>query len=399
MVAYRPRLVDDLLEELMSDLPAILIVGPRGAGKTTTALLHATSLVRLDVPAQAGAFRADPDDYLNSLPPPVVIDEWQAVPESFAAIKRAVDADPAPGRFLLTGSAYGDVEGATAAGTGRIVRLPLAGMTEREISGETSARSFIDRLADGELEDATQPESQLSLRDYVELALRSGFPEALRIDSQLARDRWLEGYVAQITTRDVTGTVGARDPRLLQRFLDAYAVNSAGVVEAKTIYDAAGINKNTAASYEHVLESVFVVESLPAWTANRLKRLALSPKRYIVDPGLMAAILRLDQTAIMRDSSILGRLIDTFVMAQFRGEIAVSARRPKLYHLRQRDGGHGIEVKAAADVGSTGARHLAWLRDELGDRFLSGLVLHTGPRSFRLGERIRALPISALWRA
>jgi uncharacterized protein len=408
---YRHRLIDNLLDELLEDLPAVLLVGPRASGKTTTALQRAQSVVRLDVPGEAAAFRADPDAVLRPLPEPVLLDEWQAVPETFSAVKRAIDARAGSGRFILTGSAYGDLEGVTAAGTGRIVRVRLLGMTVREQFGRVDAVPFIDRLARGE-EISTLGEP-LDLRDYLDLALRSGFPEALDITRTVARQRWLDGYMSQIITRDPTGTIGSRNPGLLLRYLEAYALHSAGVVEAKSIYEAAGIDKRTAASYEQVLENVFVVESLPAWKTNRLKRLVQSPKRYLLDAGLMAAIVRMDQAAILRDDKMLGRVIDTFVASQLRGEVEVSATRPRLYHVRDTDGRHEVdivaelagervlafEVKASSSVTAHDARHLAWMRDELGDRFIFGAVLHTGPRSFQLGDRIKALPISTIWAA
>lgn len=406
---YQQRLLDSLIAELALDLPAILLVGPRAAGKTTTALQRAASVIRLDAPAEAGAFQADPDALLRGAREPVLLDEWQAVPETFPAVKRAIDTDPRPGRFLLTGSAYGDLEGVTAAGTGRIVRLRLYGMTVREQRGDLTAEPIIDRLARGEA--IATPRERLDIRDYLDLALRSGFPEAHAIGGALARQRWLEGYVSQIITRDPTGTIGARDPARLLRYLEAYALNSAGVTEAKTIFEAVGVDKKTAASYERVLENVFVVESLPAWRTNRLKRLVASPKRYIIDAGLMAAILRTDLTAILHDDKLLGRIIDTFVASQLRGELEVCASRPRLHHLRDQGGVHevdivaelggerviGFEVKAGATVDARDARHLAWLRNELGDRFLAGVVFHTGPHAFSLGERITALPISAIW--
>lgn len=410
-MAYQRRLLDSLLNELMADLPAILLVGPRAAGKTTTAQQRSASVIRLDVPAEAGAFRADPDAILRGAPEPVLLDEWQAVPETFPAVKRAVDAEPRAGRFLLTGSAYGDLEGTTAAGTGRIVRLRLFGMMVREQVGQLAAEPLIDRLARGEAISA--PGERLDIRDYLDLALRSGFPEALAISGTAARQRWLDGYVTQIVTRDPTGTVGARDPARLLRYLEAYALNSAGVTEAKTIYEVAGIDKKTAASYEQILENVFVVESLPAWRTNRLKRLTLAPKRYVLDTGLMAAILRTDLSAILHDADLLGRIIDTFVTSQLRGELEVCATRPRLYHLRDQDGRHevdivaelgggrvlGFEIKASASVDARDARHLAWMRDELGDRLVAGVVFHTGPHAFPLGERITAVPISAIWAA
>ena len=218
---------------------------------------------------------------LRTLSEPVLLDEWQAVPETFPAVKRAIDSGAGAGRFVLTGSAYGDLEGVTAAGTGRIVPVRLLGMTVREQLGRVGAEPFIDRLARGE--EIGTPEVRMDLRDYLDLALRSGFPEALDIAGTVARQRWLDGYVSQIITRDPTGTVGARNPALLLRYLEAYALHSAGIVEAKSIYEAAGVDKRTASSYEQVLENVFVVKSLPAWKTNRLKRLVQSPKRYLLD--------------------------------------------------------------------------------------------------------------------
>jgi predicted AAA+ superfamily ATPase len=140
---------------------------------------------------------------------------------SFPAVKRAIDTEGRPGRFLLTGSAYGDLEDMTAAGTGRIVRLRLLGMTVPEQHGQLTRDSIIDRMARGE--SIATPGERLDIRDYLDLALRSGFPEALSISSAPARQRWLEGYVAQIITRDPTGTVGARDPLRLSRYLTAGA--------------------------------------------------------------------------------------------------------------------------------------------------------------------------------
>ncbi len=145
--------------------------------------------------------------------------------------------------------------------------------------------------------------------------------------------------------------------------------------------------------------------------SNRLSRLAKAGKRYLVDPSLLAAALRLDETAVLRDGDLLGRLLDTFVVAQIRPEVELSPLRPRLHHLRARDGGHevdlvaelpadrviGIEIKATAAPGPSDAKHLVWMRDRLGERFLAGAVLHTGPRPFQLAERIFALPICALW--
>jgi predicted AAA+ superfamily ATPase len=227
----------------------------------------------------------------------------------------------------------------------------------------------------------------------------------------VARRYWLESYVDHLVTRDAAQVESGRDPARLRRYLEAYALNTAGVVEERTLLEAAGINRRTAQAYERLLGSLLVIESLPAWSSNRLKRLVLTPKRHLVDPGLVVGVLRLDVDHVLRDGDLLGRLLDSFVVAQLRAELPVAETRPRLYHLRQQQGRIevdvvaelagggivGIEVKATAAPGPPDARHLATLRDAESDRFVAGVVLHSGPRAFRLGDRIWAAPISSLW--
>lgn len=408
MMAYRPRLVDGLLADLLTELPALFITGPRATGKTTTAARLARSVVRLDREAEAVAFRADPDAALRGLPEPVLLDEWQVVPGVLGAVKRAVDARPDPGRFIVAGSVRGDLDGEVWPGTGRLTRIPLFGMTVREQLGLESFVPFFDRVLTGDVEPARDTPD---LRGYVELLLRSGFPEpALRL-GVAARRRWLESYVDHLLTRDAEQVEGGRDPVRLRRYLEAFALNTAGIVEDRTLFEAAGINRRTAIAYERLLVNLLVVEAVPAWTSNRLKRLVLSPKRYVVDPGLAAGVLGVDVDLVMRNGDLLGRLLDTFVAAQLRAELAVTTSRPRLHHVRQQQGRFevdllaelaggrlvGLEIKADAAPTADSARHLAALRDRYSDTFEAGIVLHTGPRAYRLGDRLLAVPISTLW--
>ena len=403
--------MDDVLASLIVQLPAVAVTGPRATGKTTTARRRSETVVRLDREAEAAAFRADPDVALRSLAEPVLLDEWQEVPGVLGAVKRAVDDDPRPGRFILTGSVRIDLDAQTWPGTGRLVRLPMQGLAMREIVGHVGGELFLDRLLRADV-DSLGPSDPTDLAGYLDIAVRGGFPEpALRLNG-LARQAWLDSYVEQLVTRDAPAHGGARDPDRLRRYLEAIAVNSAGVVEDKTIYDAVGINRRTAEAYEKLLKNLMVVEALPAWTSNRLSRLTKTPKRYVVDPSIMASLLRLGPAGILRDGNLLGRMIDTFVAAQIRPELPLAESRPRWYHLRDRAGRHeidlviefgggrvaGIEVKATASPDRSDARHLEWLRGELGDRFVSGVVLHTGPRAFELADKIIAAPISTIWK-
>lgn len=408
MTAYRPRLLDPLLEELLHELSALLVVGPRATGKTTTAARHAATIVQLDRAAEAAPFEADADAALRELDEPILLDEWQVVPAVLSAVKRAVDSDRRPGRFLLTGSVRADIDAETWPGTGRVVRVDMYPLTVAEqVASRT--RPLLDRLMHGEaLPPAGDPPD---LRGYVELALQGGFPEVALGLSPRGRERWLDSYVDQLLTRDALNLESGRDPQRLGRFFEAYAISSAGLVEDKTLHDAAGINRKTAVAYTQLLKNLLVIDELPSWTSNRLKRLIRSPKRYLVDSALLGGVLGVDGAAVLRDGDILGRLLDTFVVAQLRAEATVAEARPRMFHLRQEDGRHevdivaevrgggvvGIEVKAASAPTADAARHLAWLRDQLGDAFIAGVVLHTGPATYPLGEKLVAAPICTLW--
>jgi predicted AAA+ superfamily ATPase len=386
-----------------------MITGPRASGKTTTAARHASTIVRLDRPSEAAAFHADPDAALRGLAEPVLLDEWQAVPEVLGAVKRAVDAESRPGRFLMTGSVRSDLDRLTWPGTGRLVRMAMYPLSVAERFGRPGTSPLVDRLA--RREELTVPASSPDLRGYVELALEGGFPEAVFSLSPAVRRRWLESYVDQLLTHDIQQVDAGRDVVRMRRYLEAYALNSAGLVDDKTLYDSAGINRKTALAYERLLSSLSIVDAVPAWSSNRLKRLVHSAKRYVVDPALLAGILRVDESGVLRDGNLLGRVLETFVMAQLRAELTTAEARPRLYHLRQEQGRReidalaelgaeqviGLEIKADSAPDKQSARHLEWLRDELHERFIAGVVLHTGARVYRLSDRIQAAPISTLW--
>ena len=415
MAGYLERLVDPLVAEFLTELPALALVGPRASGKTTTAQRYARTVIRLDRPAEALAVAADPDAAIEGLAEPVLFDEWQEVPQVLGAVKRACDAEPRPGRFILTGSIRAETETETWPGTGRVTRMAVYPMTVGERLGAPEV-PLVDRIARGELAAlaarATAAAASLNLRGYLELAVQGGFPQAALELSERARRRWLETYVEEIVTRDSQIAGGSYDSARLGRFFEAYALNSAGVTDDTTLCQAAGINRRTVLRYLDLLSRLYIIDELPAWTSNRLKRLSLAPKRFLVDPSLLASVTGATDRSAMRDGNLLGRLLETLAVAQLRAQATASEHRCRLYHLRQHHGRHEVdviaeldaqrlvafEIKATAAPSLDDARHLLWLRDHTGDQMLAGVVLHTGPSAFALGDRLWALPISSLWK-
>lgn len=411
MPGYVTRLLDPLLDELMADHPAGLIVGPRACGKTTTGRRHSSGRLRLDRPAEAAAVRADPDAALAGGPFPLLVDEWQVVPEVLGAVKRFVDEDGRKGRFLLTGSSQADVTTVGWPATGRLVRVGMYGLVERELEGMADRPPLVDRLVASGLDQVAVAADAPDLRGYVGRALRGGFPDAAFASNDKARRRWLASYIDQVVSRDVSVVGAVRDPVRLRRYLQALAASTGGTPTTKTLIDAAGIDRATATAYDGILEHLFITERMPAWSANQLNRLVRLPKRHLVDPAFVGPLLGIDARAVLRDGDLLGRLLDSFVVAQLRADCAVSGLFPRLFHLRDTNGRHevdviveladgrvmGIEVKADAAPVPADARHLRWLRDTLGARFISGVVLHSGPRPFRFEDGIFAIPICAFW--
>ena len=259
--------------------------------RQTTARRHAAEVVHLDREAEALAFRADPDSAIAHLDAPALLDEWQMVPEVLGAIKRRVDEDARPGQFILTGSARAHLDVATWPGTGRLVSMWLGPLVQRELCGRTADAHFLDVLADHDPRiflDAGRQADTLALGDYLELALRGGFPDpALRLTG-VARDAWLDSYLGQVLDRDAAMVGNVRDIASLRRLLEFEALMTAGVFTEMTVAQAAGVDRRTITAYQGLLVDLGILDLLPAWQSNRVSRLVQMPKHHLTDTGLAA---------------------------------------------------------------------------------------------------------------
>lgn len=407
---YLPRIVDRLLDRYLAELSAVMLVGPRACGKTTTALRRAASVVRLDVPDEVVAFRAAPDAILAARKPPVLIDEWQVEPESLGAVRRAVDSGQGAGRYLVTGSVRARRSGGPWPGTGRVVPVEMHPLTTLEIEERTDLLPADPIRTLAGWDTAFSIDDHPSLPGYVERAVIGGFPNAVGLSASV-RNAWYEGYAEQLVYRDASQVESIRSPERLMRLLRAIAINSAGTPTDASLSAAADLDVRTTRSYLDLLDDLRIVHRVPAWHNNRLSRLVKAPKYYITDTGLAASLAGIDVDGLLRSGDLLGRMVDTFVAAQLRPLGSFGPATYTMSHLRDRGGDHevdiilenragelvAIEVKAAGRVSSRDARHLAWLRDRMGDRFLNGIVLHTGSSGYPLGDRLIAAPVAALW--
>jgi len=292
-----------------------------------------------------------------------------------------------------------------------VIELDMYPMTVLELQASKQPQTdLIARLFSGDLSSLALPSHIPDLVGYIDLAVIGGYPRVIGL-RELDRRRWLEGYSQQLILRDVPELGDIRDPVGLRRLLRAIAEHSAGLVPDTELAASADVDVKTVRRQERMLENLRIVDALFPWHTNRISRLIKARKRFLSDSGLAAALLDVDAGAVMADGVLLGRMLETFVMAQLRPLLGITKLGVHAYHVRQQDGRReidvileaadgrivGVEIKATASPSAADARHLAWLRDQLGDRFVAGVVLSTVNSIYPLGERLAAVPIAALW--
>lgn len=398
--------------------------GAKAVGKTASASRRAATVHGLDDPAQRSIALADPQRLVQG-PPPILIDEWQRVPESWDIVRRAVDDGARPGQFLLTGSAsHRDLS--THSGAGRIVTVRMRPLTLAE-RGVAEPTVSVRELLSGS-RPAVEGASAFKLERYVEEILASGFP-GLRALSGRALRAQLDGYHERIVDRDFA-EVGhtVRNPAALRRWMAAYAAASSTTASYETIRDAATSGhgdkpaKTTTIPYRDALERLWIVDPVPAWlpSRNRISRLSAPPKHQLVDPALAARLLGVDAAALLdavpagppvpRDGTLLGALFESLVTLNLR--VYAQAAEARVAHLRTAGGAHevdlilersdgrivAVEVKLARDIGDGDVRQLTWLRERLGADLLDSVVVTTGESAYRRRDGIAVVPAALLGR-
>lgn len=200
------------------------------------------------------------------------------------------------------------------------------------------------RLMTAGLDGISLPSDVPDIRGYIGQALRGGLPETALAVSDRSRSRWLSSYIDHLVRRDVSMVGSVRDPMRLRHYLRALAANTAGTPAMKTLVDAIGIDRRTGDAYDALLEQIMITERVPAWSANQLARITRLPKRYLIDPAFMRPLPGIDLRSVLRNGDLIGRVLDTFVAAQLRAECVVSDMSPQMYHLRDANGRHEVDL-------------------------------------------------------
>lgn len=411
---YRRSLLP-LVRETLADSPVVLLQGARQTGKTTLVekLGEETGAAyqSLDVATTLAAVRADPAGFLASYRDrPLILDEVQRFPELLLPMKVEVDRGRRPGRFLLTGSAsLLSLPRLSESLAGRMRILTLWPLSQGEIAGVDER--FIERVFDrtGDAGFSGQ-DALMEGGDVLSAALQGGYPERVGKTNATQNRSWYQSYLSTILERDVRDISDIQAPADLLRLLALVATRHGSLVNYSDLSRGLGMVDTTLKRYLALLEKVFLVRRVAAWSANLDKRVIKAPKLYLSDSGLLAHLLGIDRERLRYDPGLAGPLIETMVYTELLKQSGWSAVQPSIHHFRtagqhevdfvlERPGGEivGIEVKAASDVGAQHFKGLKVLQEVAGSRFLRGIVLYRGREVVPFGKHLWAVPIPMLW--
>lgn len=395
------------MAEALTDTRVVVVSGARQVGKSTLA-----EVILRQSPGGKAQFLDDPSTRAAATEDPVrfirhdhllLIDEVQRVPDLWLAIKNLVDREPRPGRFLLTGSArLLSLRSLPDTLPGRTETIELWPLSQGEIDGAPDG--FVDAaFASG---GALRAEPLgLRRKDYVARMMRGGFPEAVRRETQRRRERFFESYLSDMISRDVYQVADIQRAGDLRRLIALLAAQTGGLMNVARLANDLSITAPTVRSYVELLETIYLLRLVPAWSSGSTTRAVGAPKVIFVDAGLANSVA----TGVVAEPPV-GGLLEGFVLSELARQLSWSQVRARLFHYRDRDqnevdavlednAGHivGIEVKASETVRAEDFRGIQRLKRGLGRRFRAGYVLYCGTESLSFGDDLACLPISALW--
>ncbi|MBI3211450.1 MAG: ATP-binding protein [Simkania negevensis] len=391
-------------------MPVVLVTGARQTGKTTLLEFIAGewgfAFVSLDDELSLTNAKRDPSGWLASLSKPLIIDEVQRVPEIFLSIKRDVDQNRHPGRYLLSGSAnplllprLGDSL------TGRMGIVNMLPFSQGELKGKRE--TFIEHIFGSEL--SFENFEPLILDELHTIFLRGGFPSVQSLKEKRDVNRWISSYLQTMMERDVRDIANIEGLREFPRLFKLLATRSGKLLNISEFARSLGMVSMSLHRYIRLLEALYFIYLLPAYFTNEGKRLIKSPKAHLCDTAMMAQLREVDEKQLKNDPSLSGEFLESFVFSELLKQKSWSNIPFEIYHFRdgdyevdfvleRQDGSIiGIEVKSARLITSQDLRGLSHLKSLSKNRFKRGIVLHLGSQMETFSENLYGLPIQALW--
>ena len=338
-MAYIVRHMEQKVLDLSKSFSALLITGPRQAGKTTMLKELAAregigrGYVSLDDLNARDMAKNDPKLFLQLHKPPVIIDEVQFAPELFTYIKIHVDEHHMPGAFWLTGSQiYRLMRGVQESLAGRVALLHLSPLSQREITGMPARPFMVDF-------DVLLAESKtilpVSVPDMYERIWKGCMPGLL--SGQSERDIFYSSYISTYLERDVREISGAIDALKFNRFVTAVAARCSQLVNFTALAEDADIDIQTAKSWLNILETLGIVFLLHPYSNNVLKRTIRTPKLYFYDTGLVCYLTRWSSAEVVESGAMSGALLENFTVSELMKSYQNEGLSPYLYFYRDRD--------------------------------------------------------------
>jgi uncharacterized protein len=402
-----------LVMEALSDTPIVFIQGPRQSGKTTLVQMirnhgYEADYVSLDDAATLANATMDPDGFIRGLPERVILDEVHRSPAILLAIKRSVDINRKPGRFLLTGSA--DVMTLPKVAdslAGRVEHLQLWPLSQGEI--EDRREAFIDCCFGEEFKPG--PITQNDWRSLVDRIVVGGFPEALARPNPTRRSAWFASYVSGALHREVEDVANIHVIRELPTLLRLIAARAASILNMTGLArDAHNTPRTSMSRYLAILETIFFVQTLPCWSTNFTSRLTKPPKIVVTDSGLLCHVLGIDRHHLLSDGIMSGQVFENFVITELVRQSGWCQTKPRFYHYRSKSMEEvdlvledrrgrvvGIEIKKTSSPSANDFKGLRALADKAGKNFYRGILLYTGTEIIPSRPNTYAVPISTVW--
>lgn len=407
---FKRHLAPHIIEAL-KDTPVIFINGARQCGKSTLAKQlispsYPAKYLSLDDLEVLNAARSDPSGFIAGLSSPVILDEVQHLPELFPAIKAAVDHKRTPGRFLLTGSTnISLIPELSKSLVGRIEIFNLWPLSQGEIDNQQEGflqNIFTDKFPHNLTNKTTN--------NLITRIGRGGYPEVVMRSTEARKNAWFQSYINTILQRDIQELSRIEGLTDLPRLLKLIAARTATLLNFAELSRTMQFPQTTLKRYMTLLDGVFLISLLPAWSNNLSKRLVKAPKIMLNDTGLLTFLLGYNADKLNNDSQALGPILENFILNELRKQNSWNENKMQFFHFRTQAGEEvdilienaageivGIEIKNKKTLTETDFKGLRSLAELLKKRFRHGILLYNGETIIPFGKNMHAVPIHLIW--
>ena len=398
-----------ILKEALNISPSVLLSGARQVGKSTLCLLLDQEYRVFDNLTQREAAQNDPVGYIATLPKPITLDEIQKVPEVLEGIKIDIDKNRVNGNFLLTGSSNVlDMKKAKDTLAGRIIEIPMWPLSQKELN-DKAEDNIIDILLGKGVEGLSC--TQIVYNDLLDAIVTGGYPEILKIETSRGRSLWYNAYISTYIERDIRDVGELRDISAFIRFYNIIAPRSCGLLNKSDLASDANLSEPTVNNYLSMLEMIYQISLLGAYSSNISKRFIKSPKMYLTDSGLFSHLLGISSGEELIDSTHKGDVVETFVYSELLKHISYAHTQVQIYHYRTNDKKEidfilqkgdtifAIEVKSSQTVKKDAFKHIVDFQKR-SKKNIVGIVLYGGEDIVPFGDEMHkryAIPLSVFF--